>query len=51
MSGHISNIRPETDILLTKIADYVLNYEIDSAEATQTAAYCLMDALGCGMEA
>ena len=51
MSGHISNIRPEPDILLTKIADYVLNYEIDSAEAIQTAAYCLMDALGCGMEA
>jgi len=51
MSSHISNIRPEPDPLLEKIADYVLNYPIDSEDALQTAQYCLMDTLGCGMEA
>jgi 2-methylcitrate dehydratase len=43
------NIRPEPDRELTDIADYVLGYEIDSAEAYETARYCLMDALGCAM--
>jgi 2-methylcitrate dehydratase len=35
--------------LLQQIADYTLSARIDSAEAWQTARYCLMDALGCGM--
>jgi 2-methylcitrate dehydratase len=43
------NIRPEPDRELTDIADYVLGYRIDSAEAYETARYCLMDALGCAM--
>lgn len=51
MSSHISNIRPEPDPLLKKIADYVLTYQIDNENALQTAHYCLMDTLGCGMEA
>lgn len=51
MSSQISNIRPDPDDLLVKIADYVVDYQIDSHEAFQTAHYCLMDTLGCGMEA
>ncbi len=49
-----SNVRPEYDIEIQKIADYVLNYSIDdesknSADAWQTARYCLMDTIGCGL--
>ncbi|MDP3481828.1 MAG: MmgE/PrpD family protein, partial [Sulfuricella sp.] len=51
MSSHISNVRPEPDQVLVDIADYVCDYEIKSAEAYDTARYCLMDTLGCGLEA
>ena len=51
MSSHISNERPAPDKVLTDIADYALNYEIDSEVAYTTAQYCLMDTLGCGLEA
>jgi 2-methylcitrate dehydratase len=51
MSAHISNVRPEPDQPLVDIADYVLNYEIKSQEAYNTARLCLMDTLGCGFEA
>jgi 2-methylcitrate dehydratase len=39
----------KTDPLLTDIADYVVNYRIDSDEAYRTARYCLMDSLGCAL--
>ena len=42
------NIRPEPDRELVAIADYVLDYLIDSHEAWETARLCLMDSLGCG---
>ena len=51
MSAPISNIRPEPDPLLVAIADYVLSTRIDSTEAYDTARYCLLDTLGCGLEA
>lgn len=51
MSSHISNERPQPDKVLADIADYVLNYEIKSELALQTAQYCLLDTLGCGFEA
>jgi 2-methylcitrate dehydratase len=51
MSAHISNVRPDPDQPLVDIADYVLNYEIKSQEAFDTARLCLMDTLGCGFEA
>jgi len=51
MSSHTSNVRPEPDQVLVDIADYVCEYEIKSAEAYDTARYCLMDTLGCGLEA
>lgn len=50
MSAPISNIRPEADQVLVDIADYVLNYEIKSTLAYETARNCLMDTLGCGLE-
>ena len=51
MSAPISNIRPDPDKVLVDIADYVLSYEINSQEAYNTARLCLMDTLGCGLEA
>jgi 2-methylcitrate dehydratase len=51
MSTHISNVRPEPDQVLVDIADYVTQYRIESQEAYETARYCLMDTLGCGLEA
>lgn len=51
MSQAATNLRPEPDQLLTKIADYVLNYQVASEEALQTARYCLLDSLGCALEA
>jgi 2-methylcitrate dehydratase len=40
--------RPSPDHVLAAIADYALSYEIKSALAYETAAYCLMDTLACG---
>ncbi|MEE3182856.1 MAG: bifunctional 2-methylcitrate dehydratase/aconitate hydratase, partial [Pseudomonadota bacterium] len=42
------NVRPDPDKELVDIADYVIDYVIDSAEARETARNCLMDTLGCG---
>ncbi|MGY4111637.1 2-methylcitrate dehydratase [Aeribacillus sp. SP014] len=39
----------KTDKLLEEIADYVLNKEIQSKEAFETARYVLLDTLGCGI--
>lgn len=51
MSSAISNERPAPDKVLIDIADYVHDYLITSDEAIKTARYCLMDTLGCGLEA
>ncbi len=51
MSSHISNERPAPDRVIADIADYALEYEIKSDLAYETAHYCLMDTLGCGLEA
>jgi len=51
MSAHISNVRPKPDKVLVDIADYVTKYAIKSDEAYNTARLCLMDTLGCGLEA
>ncbi|HYN13529.1 MAG TPA: bifunctional 2-methylcitrate dehydratase/aconitate hydratase [Burkholderiales bacterium] len=51
MSAPISNARPKPDAVLTQIADYVTGYQVTSKEAYDTARYCLMDTLGCGLEA
>ncbi|MBD9421513.1 bifunctional 2-methylcitrate dehydratase/aconitate hydratase [Achromobacter sp. ACM04] len=51
MSAPISNVRPDPDLVLVDIADYVLKYEIQSGLAYETARNCLIDTLGCGLEA
>jgi 2-methylcitrate dehydratase len=51
MSSDISNVRPEFDQVIVDIADYVLKYTIDSNLAYETARYCLLDTLGCGLQA
>ena len=51
MASHYQGTRPDPDKVLTDIADYVLDYRIDSALAFETARNCLIDTLGCGLEA
>ncbi|SDF98309.1 bifunctional 2-methylcitrate dehydratase/aconitate hydratase [Paraburkholderia phenazinium] len=51
MSAPISNVRPDPDKVLVEIADYVLDFPIDSTLALETARHCLIDTLGCGLEA
>jgi len=41
--------RPEPDALIRAIADYVCDTPIRSAEALETAHYCLKDSLACAM--
>lgn len=50
MSANVdTNNRPAPDEVLVKIARYVCQHEIRSDEAYDTARYCLMDTLGCGL--
>ena len=51
MSAAISNVRPKPDKVLVDIADYATKYRISSREAFETARHCLIDTLGCGLEA
>lgn len=41
----------QTDQVLTDIVDYVYDHQITSQVAWDTARWCLMDSLGCGMMA
>ncbi len=42
--------RPDPDAALVDIADYVLGYDVTkNREAMETARYCLIDTLGCGL--
>ncbi|MBP3966428.1 bifunctional 2-methylcitrate dehydratase/aconitate hydratase [Paenibacillus lignilyticus] len=43
------NSRPEPDQVLADMASYVTDYSVDSELAYETARYCLMDTIGCGM--
>lgn len=49
MSTPVSNERPKPDQVLVDIAKYAAHDSIESAEAYETARYCLMDTLGCGL--
>src|SRR6202789_2301230 len=51
MSAPISNVRPDPDQVLVDIVDYVLDFPIDSTLALETARNCLIDTLGCSLEA
>lgn len=44
-----SNVRPPPDPLLAEIADYALSYTTPSEEAMDTARWCLLDTLACGI--
>jgi 2-methylcitrate dehydratase len=51
MSAPIPRPRQQPDAVLTDIVDYVLDYKITSKLAFETARNCLIDTLGCGLEA
>ena len=51
MSSHSSNHRPAPDKVLVDIADYVLGHTQFHGLAFETARLCLIDTLGCGLEA
>lgn len=49
---HRSTVRPDFDSVIAEIADYVIDADVtSSAEAMQTARYCWMDTIGCGLYA
>lgn len=43
------NVKPDYDEVMSDIADYVLTTPITSDLAYETARWCLMDTLGCGL--
>ncbi len=49
MSAQINTIRPEFDREIVDIVDYVMNKEITYKVAYDTAHYCLLDTLRCGI--
>ena len=53
MSSHDykSAQRPNPDDLLVALAEYTKNYQVASPQAYETARYCLMDTLACGLQA
>jgi 2-methylcitrate dehydratase len=51
MSSPISTTQQSFDQPLTDIVDYALTYTITSDLAYETARYCLLDTLGCGLQA
>ena len=55
MAGAGIEVEPDqqnpTDSVITDIVDYVLTYEVTSELAYTTARNCLIDTLGCGLEA
>ncbi|HEX5284038.1 MAG TPA: bifunctional 2-methylcitrate dehydratase/aconitate hydratase, partial [Bryocella sp.] len=51
MSQQISNVRPHFDQVLVDIVDYVRDFKLTSPLAYETARFCLLDTLGCGLHA
>jgi 2-methylcitrate dehydratase len=51
VSSYATNKHPAPDKVITDVADYALSYKVESELAYTTARYCLMDTLGCGLEA
>jgi 2-methylcitrate dehydratase len=51
MSNQPPDVRPAFDPVIADIADYVLSFTIESKLAYETARYCLLDTLGCGLQA
>lgn len=51
MSANYTKSELPFDQEIIDIVDYVLNYKIDSELARNTAWYCFLDTIGCGLEA
>ncbi|GAA0333296.1 bifunctional 2-methylcitrate dehydratase/aconitate hydratase [Morganella psychrotolerans] len=51
MSASVTPRHQEYDQVIQDITDYVLKMDISSERAYDTAYYCFLDTLGCGMEA
>jgi 2-methylcitrate dehydratase len=51
VSSNITKVKQEFDKEIIDIVDYVEKYEIKSDVAYETAWNCLLDTLGCGLEA
>ncbi|HVT72099.1 MAG TPA: bifunctional 2-methylcitrate dehydratase/aconitate hydratase [Lacunisphaera sp.] len=51
MGSSLSNVRPAPDRLLVELADYALAADPASDEAYDTARWCLVDTLACGIMA
>ena len=50
MSANVDlNVRPDYDDVIKEIADYVVNFEVQSDLALDTARNCLIDTIGCGL--
>tara|TARA_B100000902_G_scaffold329618_1_gene326193 strand:- start:3613 stop:5073 length:1461 start_codon:yes stop_codon:yes gene_type:complete len=50
MSSNVDlNVRPGYDAVISEIANYVTNFEIESELALETARNCLIDTIGCGL--
>jgi 2-methylcitrate dehydratase len=49
MAATVSNIRPPADRLVVELAGYAAGYVPNSTEAYDTARYCFIDTLGCGL--
>ena len=50
MSSNVDlNVRPGYDAVISEIANYVTNFEIESELALDTARNCLIDTIGCGL--
>jgi len=51
MSTQFGKTSQQFDQVIVDIVDYVENFKIQSDVALETAWYCLLDTLGCGLEA
>ena len=51
MSANFTKSELPFDQEIIDIVDYVLNYTVDSDLALETAWYCFLDTIGCGLEA
>ena len=50
MSDNVDiNVRSGYDSLLTEIAQFVSDYDVNSDLALETAKNCLIDTVGCGL--
>ena len=51
MSAHITKSNQPFDQEIIDIVDYVTTFTVDSEVAYETAFHCLLDTIGCGLEA